>query len=109
MSHTPQSFGSTLIAAVGVERVLRLVLDEVSTLAGRRFDESATVDELLSATAVAGVELSAVVAEAENRLAREAVEVCPGCSHKLHAFDVCSCGCDDQVGARRVEVEAAQR
>ena len=71
-------------------------------------EPSVTVDELLDAARAAEVELAAVVADAEDRLARQAVEVCPGCSHKLHAFDVCRCGCDDQIG-RRVEVQAAQR
>lgn len=38
-----------------------------------------------------------VAAEVEAALVR-----CPGCSHRLHAFDVCSCGCDDQVGSKAV-------
>ena len=116
---TPRrAMGSALVGLVGAERLLRLVLDELASMTGRRFDLSATVDELLEAARAAEVSLSGLISDAEDRLARQAVEVCPGCSHKLHAFDVCRCGCDDQVGGRgynlgcnlpRVEVEAAQR
>ena len=43
----------------------------------------------------------AVEAEAAFRAECQAVAPCPGCKHQLHAFDVCSCGCDDRVAVTR--------
>lgn len=107
---TPRrAMGSALVGLVGAERLLRIVLDELAAMTGRRFDESSSVVELLSAARAAEVNLSELIEAAEDQLARAAVEACPGCSHRFHTFDVCSCGCDDTVGGRRVEVEQVRR
>ncbi|MHA6511627.1 hypothetical protein [Tessaracoccus sp. Z1128] len=65
--------GSALVGLVGAERLLRIVLDELASITGRRFDLSSPVAELLSAARAAEVDFSALVAAAEDQLAAEAV------------------------------------
>ncbi|MHA6511327.1 hypothetical protein [Tessaracoccus sp. Z1128] len=73
-SATPRrAMGSALVGLVGAERLLRMVLDELASMTGRRFDESSPVAELLSAARAAEVSLSDLVAAAEDQLAAEAV------------------------------------
>ena len=93
---TPRrAMGSALVSAVGVERLLRLVLDELAAATGRRFELTATIDELFEAARAVEVDLVGLIESAEHQLAAEVAQLCP-CGHRYHAFDVCgSCSCVD--------------
>ena len=93
---TPRrAMGSTLVAVVGAERMLRIVLDELGALTGRTIDPSVTFIELVEVARSVEVDLSGLFETVEHQLAAEAGQRCP-CGHRYHAFDVCgSCSCVD--------------
>ena len=69
---TPRrAMGSALVSAVGVERLLRLVLDELAAATGRRFELTATIDELFEAARAVEVDLVGLIESAEHQLAAE--------------------------------------
>lgn len=69
---TPRrAMGSALVSAVGVERLLRLVLDELSALTGRKFELTVTYVELIEAARSVEVDLVGLIESAEHQLAAE--------------------------------------
>ena len=71
---TPRrAMGSALVAVVGAERMLRIVLDELGALTGRTIDPSVTFVELVEVARSVEVDLSGLFEAVEHQLAAEAV------------------------------------